>query len=275
MAKFDFSSEFFNAESTLECGQIFRFIPYKEGYKVFSKDKTCYVHTAGDKTIIECDDVDYFYNYFDLNRDYSEIYKNALSFGIPFLSDCANVGKGIRILNQDEEEMIYSFIISQNNHIPRIKGIISRICEDIGEDKSFLGENYKTFPKTEALAARDAEYYRGIGAGYRDVFLSETAKRIKEEGIEELKTLPTFELKKRLLTYKGIGPKVADCVSLFGFSRTDSFPVDTWIMKVYKEDFKGELTDKNKITAYFEEKFKDNAGFIQQYLFYGKRNMKL
>ncbi|MBO5327901.1 MAG: hypothetical protein J6B04_01865 [Clostridia bacterium] len=79
------------------------------------------------------------------------------------------------------------------------------------------------------------------------------------------------ELKKELLTYKGIGPKVADCIALFGFGKRQSFPVDTWIEKIYKEDFGGTLLDRNKINAYFTDKFKEDSGYIQQYLFYAKR----
>ncbi|MDE6585387.1 MAG: 8-oxoguanine DNA glycosylase, partial [Clostridia bacterium] len=91
------------------------------------------------------------------------------------------------------------------------------------------------------------------------------------EGITRLDGLSTTELKKELLTYMGVGGKVADCISVFGFGKRDSFPVDTWIEQVYKEDFKGTLTDRNKITDYFVSLFGDKSGYIQQYLFYGKR----
>lgn len=168
--------------------------------------------------------------------------------------------------------MIYSFIISQNNRIPRIKAIISRLCAALGEEREFMGEKYYAFPSSSAMAGKSADFYREIGAGYRDVFLSETAKRICVEGIEDLKKLGGPELKNKLLTYKGIGPKVADCIALFGFSKTGSFPVDTWIEKVYKEDFKGKETDRKKICSYFENLFGDYSGFMQQYLFYGKRS---
>jgi N-glycosylase/DNA lyase len=255
----------------LECGQIFRFTPFKEGYKVFSTDKACYVYTDGNKTIIESDDPDYFYTFFDLDRDYKSIVEKAQSFNIPFLTSASESGKGIRILNQNSEEMIYSFIISQNNNIPRIKGIISRICEGLGERRNFLCEDYFTFPTSQILSAKAPEYYKSLGAGYRDVFLSETSKRIATEGIEHLKNLNANDLKKQLLTYKGIGPKVADCVCLFGFGKADSFPVDTWIEKIYHEDFGGTLTDRNKINSYFTQLFGQYSGYIQQYLFYAKR----
>jgi N-glycosylase/DNA lyase len=271
MEKFDFDATYFNPTDVLECGQIFRFEPFKDGYKVFSADKACYIHSDGVKTTVESEHPNYFYHYFDLERDYSKLVEKAKSFNIPMLNDAVEKGKGIRILNQNSEEMIYSFIISQNNNIPRIKGIISRICAGVGKKREFMGEDYYTFPTSSALAQQSAEYYKSLGAGYRDSFIFETANRITAEGIEHLKNLNANELKKQLLTYKGIGPKVADCVCLFGFGKADSFPVDTWIEKIYREDFNGTLTDRNKINAYFTSMFGEYSGYIQQYLFYAKR----
>jgi N-glycosylase/DNA lyase len=269
--KFDFDATYFNPEDVLECGQIFRYTPYEKGYKVYSSDKACYVYMDGCKTVVECDDPDYFYNYFDLDRDYSEIVEKAKSFNIPTLSHAAEAGKGIRILNQNSEEMIYSFIISQNNNIPRIKGIISRICAGLGDKREFLGEEYYTFPTSAILAEKDAAYYKQLGLGYRDSFIADTSRRIAAEGITHLYNFNSAQLKKELLTYKGIGPKVADCICLFGFGKADSFPVDTWVEKLYKEDFYGKETNRNKINLYFTNLFKEYSGYVQQYLFYAKR----
>ncbi len=271
--KIDYDSEYFNPEAVLECGQIFRFHKFGKGYAVLSADKACHVYADGNKTIIECadGDGDYFYNYFDLNNDYKSIVKRAKSHDIPQLTHYAELSKGLRLLNQNKEEMLYSFIISQNNNIPRIKGIISRICGGLGEKREFMGEEYYAFPSSEKLASAGKEFFKECGCGYRDGYLAETSARVFKEGITHLDSLSTPDLKRELLTYKGVGGKVADCISLFGFSRRDSFPVDTWIEKVYHEDFAGELTDRNKITEYFQKLFGEDAGYIQQYLFYGKR----
>lgn len=94
MQKIDFSSEYFDPGSVLECGQIFRFFPFERGYKVFSRGEACYIFKDGDKTVIESDNPQYFYDYFDLDRDYKEIYQKALSYGIPVLSEAASFGKG-------------------------------------------------------------------------------------------------------------------------------------------------------------------------------------
>lgn len=267
---FDYPAQYFNPRQTLECGQIFRFEPYKEGYLVHSADKICYLRSGGVKTIVECDDPDYFYGYFDLERDYSKIVEHAKSFGIPLLSRYAEAGKGVRLLNQNREEMLYSFIISQNNNIPRIKLIISRICGGLSQKRSSPFGDYYPFPATLQLAGAGEEFFKNAGAGYRDKYLAQTSARILKEGFDFDK-LDTPQLKRELLTYMGVGAKVADCIALFGFSRRDSFPVDTWIEKVYKEDFGGKLTDRNKICDYFTGLFGQYSGYIQQYLFYGKR----
>ena len=269
--KFDYDATYFNPLHTLDCGQVFRFRPYKDGYLVNSADKIAYVFSDGIKTVVESEDPDYFYGYFDLERDYSEIVKTASSFNIPLLTKSANICKGLRILNQNREEMIYSFIISQNNNIPRIKGIISRLCEKLGEKKSSPLGDYFAFPSSSALSKADISVFTSAGAGYRDIYLKETSQRICAEGISHLEALCPKELREKLLTYKGIGPKVADCVALFGFRKTESFPVDTWIEKVYAEDFKGTLKGREKIAKFFTDAFGENSGYVQQYLFYGKR----
>lgn len=271
MDKIVYDAKYFNPVHTLGCGQIFRFEPFKEGFLVFSGGSACYVHSDGVKTYAECENGDYFYDFFDLARDYSEIVERAKSYNVPLLSRSAEACSGLRLLNQQKEEMIYSFIISQNNNIPRIKGIISRICGALGEKREFMGVSYSAFPTTQALANAGAEFFKGAGCGYRDKFLDETAKRISREGIEYLEKLNTDGLKRALMGYKGIGAKVADCIALFGFSKRDSFPVDTWIERIYREDFGGQLSDRNKICSYFTEMFKEDSGYVQQYLFYGKR----
>jgi N-glycosylase/DNA lyase len=272
MEKIILDSEFFNIEDTLCCGQTFRFIPYKNGYKVYSLDKCAYCYQEHNNTIIETEHKDYFYNYFDLDRDYSIIYNSAQQSGKDVLIKSSNIGKGIRILNQDRIEMIFSFIISQNNNIPRIKGIIEKLCLKLGEKKYFCGEEYYAFPTIEKLEKQTVEFYKSIGLGYRAEYIKRVAEDIDFNVINNAKNLSTEELKKYLISLHGIGPKVADCISLFGFHRTDSFPVDTWIEKVYKQDFNGELSDRTKITAFFVNKFKEYSGYFQQYLFYYKRS---
>lgn len=277
MQKIKYPSEYFDAADTLYCGQLFRFTPKGNGFNVYSRDKSCYLFTDGAETVIECEDADadYFYNYFDLKRDYSAIVKRACDFG-GALAVAAGKAKGVRILNQDAEEALFSFVVSQNNNIPRIKGIIERLCAALGEEKSFGGETYRAFPAAKAMAARETDFFYGVGLGYRAPFVKRLAEDVASGNVDvnALKKLPSEDLKTALKGIYGVGQKVADCAALFGFGRTDSFPADVWIEKVYREDFGGTLTDRAKISAWFENLFGDDSGYFQQYLFYYKRTLE-
>ena len=277
MKTFKLNSEFFNIKDTLECGQIFRYKPHENGYLVFSRDKCAYAYQDSDFTIIMVNDEDYayFYNYFDLDKDYSKIYQSALDTKVDILTKSASVGKGIRLLNQDLLETAFSFIISQNNNIPRIRSIIENLCANYGEKKSFMGKEYYGFFSAERLANASVNDLKKAGLGYRAEYLLTFAKAIV--GGLDLYSYKNFEykaLKKALVSIYGIGPKVADCIILFGYKNTTAFPVDTWIEKVYKEHFNGALTNREQIADYFTSKFKENSGYFQQYLFHYKRNLE-
>lgn len=277
MGKLVFNGEYFSVADTILCGQLFRYFPTDKkpnAYFVCSADKRCLLYNDGDKAIIECNDSDaeYFKNYFDLSRDYGAI-AGAASYHGGILKTAAELGKGIRILNQDKAEALFSFIVSQNNNIPRIKGIIERLCAGAGQKRDFYGETYYAFPTADELAAKPLEFFKEIGLGYRADYIKRLADDFSTVFDENaFSALKTADLKKRLVAIYGVGGKVADCVSLFGFHRADSFPVDTWIEKVYRENFNGTLSDRNKIAEHFVEIFGDNAGYFQQYLFYYKRS---
>lgn len=257
----------FNIDHILLCGQIFRYRKTDFGYLVFSKDKIAKVYKEDDVCKIVSDDVDYFYSYFDLDKDYSKIKTDLEKF--KELEEPIKYGYGIRILKQDIFEAIISFIISANNNIKRIQGIVERISEKFGKK---LGDFY-AFPTIDELSLADENFFKSVGAGYRAPYLVNVIKQLKTEefDIEKMKKLSTKELRKLLIKLSGVGPKVADCILLFGFSRGDVFPVDTWGEKIYKEIFLGNLKDRNKITDFFVETFGDLAGIAQQYLFFYKR----
>ena len=149
-----FKSEYFNLKDTLECGQIFRYKLINGYYLVFSGDKICKAYQCGEVVIIESEDIDYFKNFFDFNTEYNKINDFALSSPYDIVKKSAQLGKGIRILNQQKEETLFSFIISQNNMIPRIKAIIERTCIALGKKLFFDGEEYYAFPSAKVLADR-------------------------------------------------------------------------------------------------------------------------
>ena len=269
-----FPCEYFSPKATLESGQTFRFCPVEEGgYFVLSADKACLLFPDGKNIRLECGNADeeYFRNYFDFQTDYAALISEAESFSVPVLSAAARFGKGLRILRQNKAECILGFIVSQQNNIPRIKGILSRLCAALGEKKSFAGREYFTFPALEKLAEKDEGFYRDLGLGYRAKYISETSKKLYAEGLTPLENKRSRALRNALTSYKGIGNKVADCISLFAFRETAAFPVDTWIAKLYRENFGGTETDREKINRFFVDKFGANAGIFQQYLFYYKR----
>lgn len=266
-----FSSKYFNIEDTLFCGQLFRFFKKDNGYILQSKNKACFLYYDKDYTVIESDDDEYFYNYFDLDRDYEKICTLALSENIPVLCEAVKNASGLRLLRQDKFETIFEFIISQNNNIPRIKSTISKLCQKVGDKFTFKGETLYAFPTQKQLLTLNESDYKQMGFGYRGNYFVACSQIVDDEYLNSLSLLETVELKRRLLQLKGVGNKVCDCISLFGFSRTDSFPVDTWVEKIYREDFCGTLSDRKQISNYFTSRFQENSGFYQQYLFYHKR----
>ncbi len=277
MEKIRYDKEYFNISDTLECGQIFRFEKKDNGYLVYSLNKCAFVYEEGNETVVECNEQDkqYFINYFDLDRDYSLIVKSAIDLNLETLKNSAIAGKGIRILKQNAFEILFSFIISQNNNIPRIKKSIFQICEKFGEKKSFKNHQYFTFPTIEKLISLSEEDFRSCGVGFRARYLKNLMTEIALGfDIGALKGLETEVLRQKLMCLLGVGRKVADCALLFGFYHLDCFPVDTWIEKVYVQDFNGELKSREEISKWFVSEFKENAGYYQQYLFDYKRRFQ-
>ena len=269
------SSEYFNLTDTLECGQVFRFIPYKKGYKVFSEDKCCYAYTDGDFSYITTDDIEYFENYFDLKTDYSLLQQKIHALNDDFISKVATLGKGIRILKQSTREVAYSFIVSQNNNIPRIKNSIEKLCTALGEKRFFDGEEYYTFPTDDKISSQELPFFKSIGLGYRDEYFKRFSIQLAGGfDIKSLNALPTKDLTKELLKIHGVGKKVADCITFFGFNKTDAFPVDTWIEKIYLENLGGKQESREVISNKLVSTYGELSGYIQQYLFYYKRTIE-
>lgn len=256
----------FSVKDTLECGQIFRYKQAGEGvYEVFSQDKWARLKQSGTEVVIETDDPAYFDNFFDLSSDYQPAIDRILAKNAA-MKDATDFGGGIRILRQDLAETIFSFIVSANNNIKRIQSIIERICAFCGEKTA---HGY-AFPSIEALAQVGEENFARLGAGYRARYLHETANALLDFDLSSLASLDTPNARKTLLSFCGVGPKVADCILLFGMGRGDVFPVDTWIKKVYHTYFEAGHAD-DKISAYLVSLFGEDSGVCQQYLFHFQR----
>ena len=273
----------FNLKDIFECGQCFRWNKetdesytgiWKENVVNIKKDGNDYVFTGISKNNFEEEIIEYF----DLNRNYEEIKKD-LSKKDEYMENSIKYGEGIRILNQDLWETIISFIISANNNIPRIKGIIERLSASYGKKLEWKGREFYTFPTPEELKNVTVEEYRKLGLVFRDIRLYETTQKIlnKEINLEELCKNPnTEEVRESLLTLSGVGPKVADCILLFStLKRFEVFPIDVWVRRVindlYLKEENEEKVNKKKIENLAKEKFGEWAGLAQQYLFYWRR----
>lgn len=260
----------FNAQHILECGQIFRFKNYDNVYEVISGDEKAVITSEENKIEIECTNVEYFVNFFDLKTNYNYI-KQQLAI-TPIMKKATEYGYGIRILRQVELEMFVSFIISANNNIKRIQGTINKLSQNFGTYVNKLG-GYYAFPTLEQLSKVSQADWKELGAGYRAGYLVESISKLKDYNLTKLYNLNTKEKIKELTTFKGIGNKVADCILLFGYYDMNCFPVDTWIEKVYNDFFETNKKLKNRdiIRKKLVAKFDKLSGYAQQYLFYFRR----
>ena len=274
----------FEPKHIFECGQCFRWDEEPDGsYTGIVKDNVINVKKVDNTVYFTSLGADNLKNlvddYFDLGRDYEKI-KETLSEIDEYLENSIRYGNGIRILNQDLWETIISFIISANNNIPRIKGIINRISQKYGNKIEWNGKEYYTFPTVENLAKATVEDLRNLGLGFRDVRVYETTHKIlnKEVDLEKLHQEPdTQKVRDTLLTLSGVGPKVADCILLFStLKRFDVFPIDVWVRRVMNELYiKNEdetKVNKREIEKIAKEKYGALEGLAQQYLFYWKRD---
>ena len=216
-------------------------------------------------------------DYFDFDTNYTKI-KETLSKVDKYLEESINFGSGIRILNQDLWEVLISFIISANNNIPRIKGIIEKISKQYGNKITYKGKDYYTFPTAKELSKASIEDLRKLGLGFRDKRVYETTQKIAKDEINLNKIAQikdTDKIREILETLPGVGPKVADCILLFGLKRFEVFPIDVWVRRIMNDLYiKNEdetKVNKKEIEKLAKTKYANLAGIAQQYLFYWKR----
>ena len=281
--------ESFEPKHIFECGQCFRWNIEDDGsYTGVVRNNVLNVKKEENSIVIKgmCEDnlEELCKDYFDLDTDYQKI-KNKISKLDNNLRVSIKYGKGIRILKQDIWEALISFIISANNNIPRIKGIIERISKQYGEEIIWDNKKYYTFPNPEQLSNASVSDLRKLGLGFRDVRVFETCRLINQNiiSIEELETIENIdELKEQLLRFPGVGPKVADCIMLFSMKKLEVFPIDVWVKRVMTELYGDEIRklknnstiiSNKQILEYAQQYFGNLAGVAQQYLFYWRRDL--
>jgi len=214
---------------------------------------------------------DFWEPYLDLKRDYGQI-KRALAENDPIMDQVIAAAPGMRILNQDPWETLISFIISQNNNITRIKGCVENLSRLYGEPLGvFFGEERYAFPRPQVLASLTTEDLEPIRLGYRAAYIIDASRAVVAEGIEKLYRLRGDhggEGYRYLCALPGVGPKVANCILLFGLQKTCCFPVDVWVKRVMNEFYGMPEKDLKAIEEFGNRKFGEYSGIAQQYLFY-------
>lgn len=253
----------FSLPETLDCGQCFRWKPDENGNWCGAVRGVCRRIRQDEDgiTILGADEDEFssvWYDYFDFGRDYDALKEDFAQCKI--LHEACEFAPGIRVLHQEPWEAFITFIISQNNNITRIKGIVERICTAFGSE---IAEGVYTFPTAEQLSSASAEEFAKLGCGYRAEYLVAAASEVKSGKLDlaALAKAPTAEARKRLLEVHGIGPKVADCVLLYGLGKMDCCPADVWMKRVIST-LGGSMPAC--VTGY--------AGIAQQFLFHYARN---
>lgn len=270
----------FDLKHIFDCGQCFRWNADADGsYTGVALGRALKIRQSGDTvTLFDTSEKDFqnvWRRYFDLDRDYGGIKKALADDDV--MRKAVEYGEGIRILNQDLWETVVSFIISASNNIPRIKGIIERLCALYGSEIEYGGEIYYSFPDFETLSRLKAEDLAPIRAGFRDKYIIDAAKRFASGDIDEkyIRSLDAEGAKRELMRINGVGNKVANCILLFGLSHTEAFPVDVWIKRIMEYCyFEGE-TSIGAVSEFAEKKFGSLGGFAQQYLFFYAREEKI
>lgn len=255
----------FNLENTVLCGQAFRWKKNEdESFKAIVKNREVIIVQKKDELIFknttENEFNELWRDYFDLDTDYEKICE-VLSAD-EHLKKATEQCSGIRILKQEKWETLCSFIISQNNNIPRIAKIINSLCENFGEK---ISDNAYSFPTAEKIASLSLEEIGIIKAGFRGKYLLDAAKKVTsgEVELEKISAMTLDEAANELMKIVGVGPKVARCVLLFGFYKVEAFPIDVWVKKIMSEMYPDGLPSCTD----------GIQGIAQQYLFHWRRSL--
>lgn len=258
-------------DKILESGQCFRPQKLADGrYRFLSRNALLYLTPLGGGQYDAAwygAGWDFWAGYFDLDRNYAAL-RQSLAGQSRYLDEALTFGRGIRILHQDAWEMLVTFIISQRKSIPAIRTAVEHLAQCCGEPLSAEGDEVFLFPTSAQINTLSEEQLLACGLGYRTRYIRNAAAQAASGTLDlaALSSLSDEELFSRLLTLDGVGKKVANCVCLFGYGRTAMAPIDVWIQRLIDEEFGGH----DPFPSYGQQ-----AGIVQQYLFYYKRSTSL
>jgi N-glycosylase/DNA lyase len=272
----------FNLTHTLECGQSFRWRPVDGWYYGVVDGRLLRIRQEGQKLLVESSENEdagrlrsFLRRYLDLDRDLPTALA-AVDID-PYIHRAIETYWGMRILNQDLWECMASFILSQNNNVPRIKGIIRTIARRFGDEVALDGYVDYTFPTPQSLAEAGVDALYDCRMGYRAPYLWSVSASIAggQFDIESLRTLPYLEAKRKLMQFKGVGEKVADCICLFSLGHMEALPIDVWMKRIIEELYLGRKASIREIRGFTCNYFGRHIGYAQQYLFHYARTIGL
>lgn len=256
---------YFDLEKISNSGQCFRLVRRgEERFALTAMGRYLEMEQRGTEVCFYCDRKEFqdiWETYFDLKADYERIEK-CVDPDDAYLSRAVQCASGVRILRQEFWETVVSFIISQQNHIPRIRKCVETLCRSYGEQRVNLwGETYYTFPGPERLAKVSEEELRGCNLGYRAKYIRKSAEMVVAEVVDlrEIADMEYRAAKAELMKLCGVGTKVAECICLFALHHIEAFPVDTHIQDMLRENYPN---------GFPFERYHGFAGVMQQYAFY-------
>ena len=215
-------------------------------------------------------DVQEIRKYLDLDRDYSGIADEYARF--EKASGVVRMYPGLRVLNQPTWETLISFIISANNNVGRIRGLVMKVLAGYGRKYETRRGVLYAFPDAERLSKCTVEELHALGMGYRDKYIVETSKAVAGGfPLDDMRGLDYETAHKQLLTLMGVGDKVADCIQLFGCGHTEAFPVDVWVARMVKVVFGMKGDNRRQLGRDARKMLGKNAGILQQFLFHASR----
>ena len=264
-------------DNTICCGQIFRYEKLEDdSYIVILKDRVVKLKYIDNKLYIDSNNVNNIENvireYLDLDRDYISIIEN--------IKECDDVlGKyldksiGLKMIKQDPIECIVSYIISQNNSVSNIKNSLDLISYKFGDKVMFLDKEYYLFPSIDKLSKISLDEFRECKVGFRDRYLVDIISDIVENrlNVNYIFEMNSEDSLRYLMSFRGIGMKVASCILLFAYQKYDVYPIDTWVKKYMDTNYG--IKDEKKIKEFCKEKYGKYSGLAIQYMFNGMRNM--
>jgi len=258
-------------DKTLGCGQTFRWRRQQDG---------SWAGPLSDQFVVLCQEddvvhVDAFPGRADLDdlvaehlRECDDIPRIQKELGRdPRMARGIAELEGLRIVKIDEWECLVSFALATYANIPRISRMIETLARNYGER---ITEDIYTFPTRKRLRKATVRELARCGLGYRADYAHELCREVDEGTLERLKKLNYQQLREELRELPGVGNKVADCVSLFGFGRLESFPIDVWIQRALARLYRVKGSYK-RLREFAAERFGHYAGYAQEYLYYNER----